>query len=142
MVHEARTAAIIICLAIVSGFVIAPRIANIFLQGKYELGQMLIASAVIAGSIQLLVTFVSSIVTALGSRLQLAALNRGSWLALVVSMVCGWYGSQWGLPGVILGFAVGSVVRLVTAAVIAVVVWDEPETIARESTLSTKKTLP
>ena len=137
MVHEARTAAIIICLAIVSGFIIAPRIANIFLQGKYELGQTLIAAAVIAGSIQLLVIFVSAIVTALGSRLQLAALNRGSWLALIVSMACGWYGSRWGLPGAILGFAVGSAVRLVTAAVIAVVVWDEPETVARESTLST-----
>jgi O-antigen/teichoic acid export membrane protein len=134
IIHEARTAAFVIFLAIASGFTIAPWVADMFLQGKYELGRTLIAAAVIVGSIQVVVMFVSSIVTALGNRQRLEWLNRSSWLALLVSVIGGWYGSRWGLPGVILGFALGSLARLLTAALIAARVWKEPDSMAAKST--------
>jgi len=131
--HEARTAAFVIIVAIASGFIVAPWVTNLFLQGKYELGHVLIAAAVSAGSLQVLVMFVSSIVMALGSRAHLTSLNRGTWLALLISIAGGWWGSRWGLPGIVLGFAVGSLTRIVIAAFIAVNVWQKPEKGTSES---------
>jgi len=126
ILHEARTTMLVIALGVISGFLVAPWVAKIFLAGKYELGNLLIGAAVFAGTVRVLVMFVSSIVTALGSQTQLASLNRGSWLALLLSVLGGWWGAQWGLPGFIAGFAVGSVFRVALAAEIAAKVWREP----------------
>jgi O-antigen/teichoic acid export membrane protein len=124
--HEVRIASIVIVLAIASGFLVAPWVADLFLQGKYELGWALIAAGVIAGTLRMCVVFVSSIVTALGSQARLEELNRRSWFALVVSVIAGWYGSRWGLPGVILGLAGGSLARLGFATAIALHAWRAP----------------
>ncbi len=126
ILHEAKTTMLVIALGIVSGFFIAPLVAEIFLAGKYDLGNRLVGAAVFAGTARVLVMFVSSVVTALGSQKQLALLNRGSWLALLLSIIGGWWGAQWGLPGFIAGFALGSLFRVALASEIAVKVWRAP----------------
>ena len=126
-IHEAGTTIFVIVLGVASGFLFAPWVANLFLHGKYEFGRVLIGAAVFTGSLKVLVMFVSSIVTALGNHAQLTWLNRGSWLAVLISIAGGWWGSRLGLPGLIFGFAVGSMVRLAIAALIALRVWRQPE---------------
>jgi O-antigen/teichoic acid export membrane protein len=126
ILHEAKTTMLVIALGIGSGFFIAPWVAQIFLAGKYELGNMLIGAAVFAGTARVMVMFVSSVVTALGSQAQLTSLNRGSWLALLLSILGGWWGAQWGLPGFIAGFALGSLFRVALASEIAAKVWRAP----------------
>ena len=126
MLHEAKTTMMVIALGIASGFFIAPWVARMFLEGKYELDNMLIGAAVFAGSARVIVMFVSSVVTALGSQAQLHLLNRGSWLALLLSVIGAWWGAQWGLPGFIAGFALGSVFRVALASDIAAKVWRSP----------------
>lgn len=126
VLHEAKSTALVIGLSFFSGFVVAPWVARIFLVGKYELDPILIGAAVFAGSARVLVMFVSSIVTALGNAKHLALMNRGSWLALLLSIIGGWWGAQWGLPGFIAGFAVGSLFRVALAAEIAVKAWRAP----------------
>jgi hypothetical protein len=127
LTHEVKTAAFVIAVAIASGFIVAPWITKLFLKGKYELEFTLIGAAVFAGSLQVLIIFVSSIVTALGSKMHLTLLNRGTWLALLISIGSGWWGSRWGLPGVILGFAVGGLFRIVIASTIAMRTWEQPD---------------
>jgi len=126
MLHEAKTTMMVIALGLSSGFFIAPWVARTFLEGKYELDTMLIAAAVFAGSARVIVMFVSSVVTALGSQAQLHMLNRGSWLAVLLSVIGGWWGAQWGLSGFIAGFALGSVFRVALASEIAAKVWRAP----------------
>ena len=126
LVNEAVTMAVVVAAGAASGFIIAPWVSEIFLNGRYPLGPALVGSVVFAGSLRVLVMFVSSIVTALGVQSQLVWLNHGSWVALVVSVVGGWWGSQWGLPGLIFGFALGSLVRIAAAAWIAARVWRHP----------------
>ena len=125
--HETKIASVVVILAIVSGFIVAPWAADMLLRGKYELGLTLVGAAVVAGVLRICVVFVSSIITALGSQSHLEALNYRSWFALFISVAGGWYGSQWGLPGVILGLAGGSLARLGFATVIARRVWQIPE---------------
>jgi O-antigen/teichoic acid export membrane protein len=134
LAHESMTAAFVIFVAILSGFVVAPWVTKIFLQGKYVLEYSLIGAAVFAGSLQVAVVFVSSIVTALGNRGQLALLNRGTWLALAISIAGGWWGARWGLPGVVLGFSSGGLLRIVVAASIATRLWHAPERARKDAT--------
>jgi O-antigen/teichoic acid export membrane protein len=127
LVHEAGITALVIAGGTASAFFLAPWVADHFLKGKYELGYTLIAAAVFAGSLRVLVMLVSSIVTALGNRAQLAWLNYGSWFALLASIAGGWWGSQWELPGLIFGLALGSLVRIGVATWVAKRVWRHSE---------------
>ena len=126
LVHEAGVTALVIAGGAASGFIVAPWFADLFLKGKYVLGPALVAAAVFAGSMRVLVMFISSIVTALGTQRHLAWLNRGSWLALGASVAGGWWGSQWGLAGLVFGFSLGSFLRALLAAAVATKVWQKP----------------
>lgn len=117
--HEARTAIAVTILAILSGFLLAPWVKDLVLSDKYEMGTLLIAAAVFAGAVKVAAIFLSSIVTALGDQRQLGLLNRGSWVSLGVAILGAWLGSNWGLPGLVVGFAVGSLVRIMVAATLA-----------------------
>ena len=119
LVHEAGVTALVIAGGAASGFLIAPWFAELFLKGKYVLGPALIGAAIFAGAMRVLVMFVSSIVTALGSQEHLTWLNRGSWLALAASVFGAWWGSQWGLTGLVFGFSLGSLFRALLAAFVA-----------------------
>ena len=134
LVHEAGVTALVIAGGAASGFLIAPWFADFFLKGKYELDTVLVASAIFAGSLRVLVMFASSIITALGGHAQLALLNHFSWLALAASVVGAWWGAQWGLPGLVFGFALGSLVRIAAGAAIAAQVWRNPPTVGDDTT--------
>jgi O-antigen/teichoic acid export membrane protein len=126
LVHEAGVTALVIAGGAASGFLIAPWFAELFLKGKYVLGPALIGAAIFAGAMRVIVMFVSSIVTALGTQEHLAWLNRSSWLALAMSVVGAWLGARWGLAGLIFGFSLGSLLRALLAAFVAVRVWNQP----------------
>ncbi len=124
LLHEAKTSLFVVGVGSASAFLLAPRLVELFLAGKYELPMALIAASVFAGTTRILEMFISSIVTALGEPRQLMALNKSAWLALMISIAGSWYGSQWGLPGLIAGFSLGSVTKTLFAATIAVRVWN------------------
>lgn len=125
--REAKATLLVVILGGISGFLLAPWAVKWMLAGKYEFSLELVAAAVFAGTVRVLVMFVSSIVTALGEGEHLTSLNRLSWLALAVSIAAAGYGSRWGLPGFITGFALGSMVRVVFATTIALRVWKTPK---------------
>jgi hypothetical protein len=138
LVHEAGITALVVAGGAASGFLIAPWFADLFLKGKYVLGPTLIAAAVFAGTMRVLVMFISSIVTALGDQGHLAWMNRGSWLALAASVAGGWWGSRWGLAGLVFGFSLGSLLRAALAAAVALKVWQKPSEQQQASALLVK----
>ena len=119
LAHEAKTAAAVTLLAILSGFLVAPWAKDLILGDKYELGTALIAAAVFSGAVKVASIFLSSIVTALGEERRLNQLNVGSWMSLLAAVLGAWLGAFWGLPGLVTGFACGSLVRVVAAGIIA-----------------------
>lgn len=124
--HEAMTTLLVIALGAISGFLLFPWASTMFLGDKYTFSNSLIGAAVFAGSVRVFVSFISSIVTALGDASQLTNLHRSSWFSMIVSIVGCWWGSRWGLPGFIYGFAMGSIARLVLASAIAIKAWHAP----------------
>ena len=138
LVHEAGITVLVVAGGAASGFFIAPWFADLFLKGKYVLEPTLIGAAVFAGTMRVLVMFISSIVTALGDQVHLAWLNRGSWLALAASVAGGWWGSQWGLAGLVFGFSLGSLLRALLAAAVATKVWQKPSEQQQASALFVK----
>lgn len=117
--HEGKTAAAVTGLAIASGFVVAPWAKHLILGDKYELSTWLIAAAVISGTVKIAAVFLSSIVTALGEERRLNQLTIGAWGSLAMAVLGAWLGSFWGLPGLVIGFASGNLVRIAAAAIIA-----------------------
>ena len=124
--HEAKTTSVIVVLSGSAAFIVAPWVTNVFLNGKYELSQLLIASAVFSGVLRVAAMYASSIVTALGESHHLMWMTRASWIALSVSVIGGAWGVQWGLPGFIFGFALGLLVRTGIATFFAIQVWHLP----------------
>ncbi len=117
--HEAKTAAAVTGLAIASGFLVAPWAKQLILGDKYELSTALIAAAVFSGTVKVAAIFLSSIVTALGEERRLNQLNIGSWVSLAAAVLGAWLGSFWGLPGLVVGFTCGSLVRVAAGAIVA-----------------------
>ena len=56
--HEARASALVVVLGAISGFLVAPWVADVFLAGKYELGIGLVASTVLAGTMRVVAMYV------------------------------------------------------------------------------------
>jgi O-antigen/teichoic acid export membrane protein len=136
ILSESRSALLVFTVAIANAFLLAPLIADVFLHGKYVLETTLIAAAVFAGTLQVIARFMVSIVTALGARTHLRWITQASWLTLFLAVLCGWFGSTWGLPGVILGLSAGSLARIIIAALIASYVWNQPDHV-REDVVAT-----
>lgn len=132
ILDEIKSAVLVFIGALASAFLLAPLIAEAFLQGKYVLEPKLIGAAVFAGTLQVIARFTVSIVTALGDRTHLSWITRTSWLTLFLAVLCGWFGSFWGLPGLILGLSVGSLARIVVAALIAFHVWNQPDRVRED----------
>lgn len=119
ILSEARAALLVITLAIFSGFFLAPWANELLLGQKYHLSQSLIAAAAFAGALKVTASFASSIVIALGNNGELRWLNFNAWISLLTSVAFAWIGSRWGLAGLIAGFSVGSLTRIVVAGSLA-----------------------
>jgi O-antigen/teichoic acid export membrane protein len=112
---------LILCTAIGVGiavWLIAPLVVNWFLAGKYVIPQALIIAAIIVGFIKIVDAIVSTAVTALGSSNELSFLTCLSWLAIGISGLGAFIGSQWGLVGVLYGVGFGWFFRALIASVL------------------------
>lgn len=89
----------------------APRIADLFLEGKYTLTEPLVGAAIMTGIARAISTVASTSLTALADR---AGLSNGalvSVLALAAAVVGGTLGAQFGLVGLVLGVGFGWIVQ-------------------------------
>lgn len=97
----------------------APWIATRLLAGKYELSMALMIAALVSGAVKLADGFATTIVWALGSPRQLAFLNWVSWSCAGIGVAAAWFGSRWGLLGLMYGVTLGWVSRGTVAGALA-----------------------
>jgi O-antigen/teichoic acid export membrane protein len=97
----------------------APWIARWLLDGKYELGAVLMIAALVSGSVKLGDGFATTMVWALGSPRELALLNWVSWACAVIGIISGWIGARWGLIGLMYGVTFAWICRGAVAATLA-----------------------
>lgn len=106
--------------------VLAPPLAHWLLAGRYDLSEALITVMLFSGWLKLLNGFLTAVVVACGEERRLGWLSAICWGSLGVSGVGAFLGIPWGLVGVLLGIAVGWLVRCLLAARLALACLKEP----------------
>lgn len=102
-------------LGAVAVWYLAPWVTAEFLGDKYELGNALLLAGLVAGFAKLVESFGRALVSALGTNRELAIYGTTSWLALAAACGGAWFGSRWGVPGVIYGTTAGLSIRSMLA---------------------------
>ena len=100
-------------------WVLAPRLANLFLAGRYELTDVLMLAAIVSGLLKVASGFTTSIAVALGDERELRWISVTAWLSIAIATAGAFVAAPWGLPGVLYGIAVGWLTRVVAAGWIA-----------------------
>lgn len=108
-------------LSMVTLFIVAfaPLITSWITDGRYELGRTLVLVACASGAVKVIQALFRTVVIGCGSPRAIVSLNAINWIAIGVSILSGIAGSHWGLTGLILGMAMGSLVANLPALVIA-----------------------
>ena len=119
MLIEAAIILVMLFVSVVIVWFLTPLIVDWFLRGKYFLSGILIAAALFAGITKVIGALGASVVTALGDARDLSRMSVCSWLALAAGCAGAWFGSAWGLPGIVFGVACGWVVESLASTIIA-----------------------
>ncbi len=105
---------------------LAPPLAHWILAGRYELSESLIAVMLFSGWLKLLNGFLTAVVVSCGEERRLGWLSAICWGSLAVSVAGAFAGTAWGLFGVLLGVALGWLVRCLLASWLAIACLKEP----------------
>lgn len=97
---------------------LAPWVTHSFLSDKYDIESGLVLAGIVAGVQKLLGSLGKALVFALGTSADITVYGASSWLSVFLSAGGAWFGSQWGVAGVIYGTAGGMMVRTLLSLVI------------------------
>ena len=105
---------------------LAPPLAQWLLAGRYDLSQVLITVMLFSGWLKLLNGFLTAVIVSCGEEWRLGWLSAICGGSLGVSIAGAFIGIPWGLAGVLLGIAVGWLVRCLLASWLALACLREP----------------
>ena len=117
--HEFLVFSIVMGLASVAIWLLAPRIAHWFLTGRYDLSTALIIAMIVSGLLKVLSAFGTSVVSALAPEKGLYLLSTASWACIVLATALAFVLQPWGLTGVIYAISGGWFARTCAAFWIA-----------------------
>lgn len=117
--HEFLVFSIVMGLASVAIWLLAPRIAHWFLTGRYDLSTALINAMIVSGLLKVLSAFGTSVVSALAPEKGLYLLSAASWACIVLATALAFVLHPWGLTGVIYAISGGWFARTCAAFWIA-----------------------
>ena len=100
-------------------WLLGPWIAHLFVGDKFQLTTPLILAAILVGLGKVVNAFPATIVKTLGVSADLNWLSIIGWFGLAVSVTAAWSLAPWGLPGLLVGVAVGWAVRIILSAILA-----------------------
>ncbi len=86
---------------------------------KYEVAQSLVVAIAIVGIIRLIYGVLAAVVSAVGDRHQLHRFNAFGWVATATAAAAAFLLSKYGLVGVVVGVALGWILRSVVVFVLA-----------------------
>jgi O-antigen/teichoic acid export membrane protein len=104
------TTAIILAAAVVV-LLLAPWVVRLFVGDKFVLTTPLIATGLLIGMAKVAGALFIAIVKAVGTATDLNRLSVIAWLGLAISIAAAWPMSHWGLPGLLMGVAIGWAAR-------------------------------
>jgi hypothetical protein len=90
-----------------------------FLQGKYEISQLMVVAALVSGLAKTVASFGSATVTALGTASDLSRLRLSAWFAVGVALAGAVAGAAFGLVGVLFGVSAGWLSHALWSSVLA-----------------------
>ena len=111
----------------------APLIQKAFLSDEYAMSGHLILAALVAGTIKGFSGIARASVTALASVKGMEIMGVIGWASIGFAVLAAWYGSQFGLAGVIYGVSVGWIIRLLAAPIIVIRSLDDASSFTNES---------
>lgn len=117
--HEFLVFSIVMGLASVAIWLLAPRIAHWFLTGRYDLSTALINAMIVSGLLKVLSAFGTSVVSALAPEKGLYLLSAASWVCILLATALAFLLQPWGLTGVIYAISGGWFARTCVAFWIA-----------------------
>ncbi len=82
---------------------------------KFRISTLLVVAMLVSGNLKVASALSVMSASALTSSEELRTMSALGWGAVLVAAICGFYGSRWGLPGVILGVSVGWLARIAIA---------------------------
>jgi len=116
---EIAAAAALVAAACVVIVLAAPLIFGTVLGGKYAITGSLLAASLIVGAVKLADGFSTTVVLACGTQRHLRTLSFYSLGCLVLAVVATWFGSRYGLLGIIYGVGVAWLVLTLIASLMA-----------------------
>jgi O-antigen/teichoic acid export membrane protein len=120
LVHEGVVATATCITASLVVWWLTPFILRNVLADRYVISWQLLLAAICLGYVKVFGSIAAAAVNALGSRRDLAKLSLAGWLAIGTALVGAWFGSRWGLSGVVYGVGIGWLVRALGAGRLAV----------------------
>ena len=110
-----------------------PLIQKTFLSDEYTMSGHLILAALVAGTIKGFSGIARASVTALASVKGMEIMGAIGWASIAFAVLAAWYGSQFGLVGVVYGVSVGWIIRLLAAPIIVARSLDDAGPLTDES---------
>jgi len=120
VVRELSTIGVLLSITTAVIALFAPLVTSLITGGRYELSEALVLAACLSGAVKVVQSLIRTVVIGCGSHRAIVTLNGIGWGAIVISILAGIACSRWGLTGLIIGMAVGSLISNLPALAIAV----------------------
>lgn len=120
VVRELSTIGVLLSITTAIIALFAPLVTSLMTGGRYELSETLVLAACLSGGVKVVQSVIRTVVIGCGSHRAIVILNGIGWFAIVVSIFAGIAGSRWGLTGLIIGMAAGSLISNLPTLAIAI----------------------
>jgi len=100
-------------------WLLAPALARLLLNGRYELSNPLMLATIISGVLKVVSALAIAAASTLAPARSLRWLSVGSWACIVIAVAAAVVAARWGLVGVLYGISFGWLVRCAVATAIA-----------------------
>lgn len=119
LAQEGKALALTLLIAATLVIALAPYVASVFTDGRYQLDRLLVVAACFNGGAKLLEGLPQSAVVACGTAAEIRQLGWMSWLTIAATLIGALLGAYWDLTGLIFGSAAGCLVGGIPSALLA-----------------------
>ncbi len=119
LAREAGVVCLIVTACATAIWILAPPLARWMVAGRYTLSHALIAATLVSGLLKVSSGFLTAVVISCGEGRRLRLLSAICWGSIGVSIAGAFFGSAWGLVGVLYGIAAGWLARSLLTAWLA-----------------------
>jgi len=109
--HEGTLVAVVLLMASVGIWIVAPPLAHWLLAGRYDLSHPLMLATLVSGVLKVLSATGTGVVNALAPEAGVRRFSVGSWACIAIATVGSFLAAPWGLVGVLYAISAGWLLR-------------------------------